>query len=240
MPHINSTVKAIIKLCLTSYVLLQTTTVIGLNLNDMDDKIMYSLGSMTAENLKAQEENLITAVKPGVFIEGFNDTLADKKQLTQEQMTEALKYFQEKQQLMHNNTKTSQLNLQTGQEFLAQNKKNKNIKVLKNGLQYQIVKSGNKLAKSPTINDKVQVQYRGTLLNGTEFDSTYKHSTPTIFELKSLIPGWQEALVLMKPNAKWKLFVPPQLAYGTRGAAPIIGPNEVLVFEIELIAVNPA
>lgn len=122
--------------------------------------------------------------------------------------------------------------------FLQTNKKNKSINELKSGLQYQVLNAGNQSARSPLIHDKVKVHYRGTLVNGNEFDNSY-NKNPAVFELKSVIKGWQEALTLMKPNAKWKIFVPPQLAYGNNeiGAIPA---NSILIFEIELIEINPS
>ncbi len=122
--------------------------------------------------------------------------------------------------------------------FLKINKKNKGINELKSGLQYQVLNAGNQSARSPLIHDKVKVHYRGTLVNGKEFDNSY-NKNPAVFKLTSVIKGWQDALTLMKPNAKWKIFVPPQLAYGNKeiGAIPA---NSILIFEVELIEVNPS
>lgn len=119
--------------------------------------------------------------------------------------------------------------------FLQANKKNKTINELKSGLQYEILSSGNQSAKSPLMSDKVKVHYRGTLLNGKEFDTSY-NKQPAIFPLTSVIKGWQEALTLMKPNAKWKIFVPPSLAYGKQEIGEIPA-NSILIFEIELLEI---
>lgn len=104
------------------------------------------------------------------------------------------------------------------------------------GLQYEVLVSGT--GKSPTATDKVTVNYRGTLTDGTEFDSSYKRGQPAVFPVNRVIPGWTEALQLMKEGDKWKLTIPPQLAYGERGAGKLIPPNSTLVFEVELIKVN--
>lgn len=230
-----------LKKLLPWYLILNTIPAIALNLQTEEDRMAYSLGCVAAEHIKSQEKIGIQ-LQQDIFIQGFKDAMDNKQILNQEQIIKELSSMKDKQIEQQKNSlqKTSSINLQKGQEFLAKNKKNKNIFELKNGLQYQVIHNGNQSAKSPTINDKVQVQYRGTLLDGTEFDSSYSRSEPATFELKSLIPGWQEALVLMKPNAKWKIFVPPQLAYGTEGAGAMIEPNAVLVFDIELVAVNPA
>lgn len=229
-----------LKKLLPLYLILNTTTTLALDLKTEEDQMAYSLGCVAAEHLKSQEKVGIK-INPDLFIQGLKDSLSNKQQLNQEQIIKALNIMKDKQieQQKLLLKKISSNNLQKGQEFLAQNKKNKDTFELKNGLQYQIINSGDQTAKSPSINDKVQVQYRGTLLDGTEFDSSYDRTEPAVFELKSLIKGWQEALVLMKPNAKWKLFVPPQLAYGVEGAGSMIEPNAVLVFDIELVAVNP-
>jgi len=104
------------------------------------------------------------------------------------------------------------------------------------GLKYQILTSGS--GKTPTLSDTVTVNYRGTLTNGTEFDSSYKRGKPATFPVNGVIKGWTEALQLMQEGAKWKLVIPPNLAYGSRGAGGVIGPNETLVFEVELLKVN--
>ena len=104
------------------------------------------------------------------------------------------------------------------------------------GLKYEIVKPGS--GASPSLNDRVTVHYRGTLTNGTEFDSSYKRGKPATFPVNGVIKGWTEALQLMKEGATWKLTIPPDLAYGPRGAGGMIGPNETLLFDVELIKVN--
>ena len=110
------------------------------------------------------------------------------------------------------------------------------MKTLPSGLQYKVIATGT--GKSPTASDTVTTNYKGTLIDGTEFDSSYKRGQPATFPVTGVIPGWTEALQLMKEGAKWQLFIPPNLAYGERGAGREIGPNATLVFEVELISVK--
>ena len=106
------------------------------------------------------------------------------------------------------------------------------------GLQYQVLNDGDGKGKSPGTHDFVSVHYRGTLIDGTEFDSSYTRGTPATFNVQAVIPGWTEALQLMKPGAKWRLFVPPSLAYGEQGAGRLIGPNSALIFDVELLDIT--
>src|SRR3712207_5284980 len=129
-------------------------------------------------------------------------------------------------------------NLEIGEKFLAENKTKEGVKTTPSGLQYKVLKEGS--GTSPKETDIVETHYRGTLINGTEFDSSYKRNEPTSFPVNRVIKGWTEALQLMKPGSKYQLFVPANLAYGERGAGGEIGPNETLIFEVELISVKPA
>jgi FKBP-type peptidyl-prolyl cis-trans isomerase len=122
-------------------------------------------------------------------------------------------------------------------KFLAQNGKREGVKTTASGLQYKVLNEGS--GASPHPMDTVTVNYRGTLLNGTEFDSSYKRGQPAVFEVDRIIKGWQEALVLMKPGAKWELYVPPDLAYGDRSPGGVIPPGSLLKFEVELLKVAP-
>lgn len=128
-------------------------------------------------------------------------------------------------------------NLKESRSFLEENKKKPGIITLPSGLQYQIVKEGSGEPAGPS--DFVSVHYRGTLLNGQEFDSSYKSKVPATFAVNAVIPGWTEALQLMKPGSKWMIYVPPQLAYGEKGVGNIIAPNTALVFEIDLVSTRP-
>ena len=125
---------------------------------------------------------------------------------------------------------------ETGADFLAQNAKKQGITVTDSGLQYEVIQSGEGL--SPSRTDRVTVHYRGTLVDGREFDSSYKRGKPATFPLNRVITGWTEGLQLMKEGDKWRLFIPSNLGYGSRGAGDLIGPNETLIFEVELLKIQ--
>lgn len=125
-------------------------------------------------------------------------------------------------------------NLKDSEAFLAENKKKSDIITLASGLQYKIIKEG--AGELPNASDFVTVNYRGTLIDGTEFDSSYKRGAPSTFAVNAIIPGWSEALQLMRPGSKWVLYIPPHLAYGDRGAGRLVGPNSALIFEVELLS----
>ena len=124
-----------------------------------------------------------------------------------------------------------------GKEFLDVNGKREEVKTLPSGLQYEVLEAGE--GESPKASDTVKVHYTGKLIDGTVFDSSVDRGEPATFGVTQVIPGWVEALQLMKPGAKWRLFIPSQLAYGPQGAGGVIGPNQTLIFDVELIAVNP-
>ena len=127
-------------------------------------------------------------------------------------------------------------NKKDGEAFLAKNKGEKGVKTTVSGLQYKVITAGK--GKQPTAEDTVTVNYRGTLIDGTEFDSSYKRNQPATFPVKGVIAGWTEALPLMKEGSKWMLYIPANLAYGERGAGNMIGPNSTLVFEVELLSIG--
>lgn len=136
-----------------------------------------------------------------------------------------------------NNAKTATITSQSaGDAFLAANKKKPGVVTLPDGLQYKVIAEGS--GKHPQDTDTVTVNYAGTLIDGTEFDSSYKRGEPTSFPVNGVIPGWTEALKLMKPGSTWELYIPAELAYGEAGAPPSIGPNETLIFKVELLAVK--
>ncbi|MHA2219874.1 MAG: FKBP-type peptidyl-prolyl cis-trans isomerase, partial [Candidatus Hodarchaeales archaeon] len=130
----------------------------------------------------------------------------------------------------------SEKNKKEGEEYLAENKKKEDIVITQSGLQYKVLKKGT--GKIPKSTDTVTVNYRGTLIDGTEFDSSYRRGQPASFKVNGVIRGWTEALQLMKEGAKWQLYIPSNLAYGERGAGRNIGPNSTLIFEVELISIN--
>ncbi|MDA8100356.1 MAG: FKBP-type peptidyl-prolyl cis-trans isomerase [Nitrospiraceae bacterium] len=127
-------------------------------------------------------------------------------------------------------------NLKEGEAFLAANAKKEGVKTLPSGLQYEVIKEGT--GKKPAATDTVTVHYKGTLINGMEFDSSYKRNQPSTFPLNRVIPGWTEGVQLMKEGSKYRLFIPSHLAYGSRGAGGLIGPNATLIFEVELLSIQ--
>ena len=131
---------------------------------------------------------------------------------------------------------TAQSGLQEGQRFLKENATKPGVSTTSSGLQYKVLKEGT--GRSPKATDVVVVNYRGTLINGKEFDSSYKSGKPIEFPLNRVIPGWTEGVQLMKEGAKYEFYIPPNLAYGSRGAGGVIGPDETLIFEVELLKVK--
>ena len=199
------------------------------------DKVSYSMGLNLGNSLMRQPFE----VDVDIFMRGFTDAVKKRKPLmTDQEMRETEIAFQkevaEKQAQMMK--AAAEKNKRDGEAFLAENKKKEGVKVLPSGLQYKVIKEGS--GAMPKATDMVTVNYRGTLIDGTEFDSSYKRGQPATFQVGGVIKGWTEALQLMKAGSKWELFVPGDLAYGERGAGPQIGPNSVLVFEVELLSIK--
>jgi len=203
-------------------------------LKTQKDKLSYAIGADMGTGLK---KNAID-VDPDIVMRGIKDVLNGSKPLmTNEEVRSVLmaaqKDLQAKQQ---ERMKTlGEKNKLDGEAFLAKNKKKKGVTVLPSGLQYKVITEGK--GESPKATDTVTVNYKGTLIDGTEFDSSYKRGEPATFPVNGVIKGWTEALQLMKEGAKWQLFIPADLAYGERGGGPI-GPNSVLIFEVELISIK--
>ncbi len=199
------------------------------------DKASYAIGADVGNNLKEQGID----VNPTVLMRGLKDVLAGSKlALSDEEIRAALITLQVKaQQKQADKAKAlGAENEKEGGAFLKENAKKEGVIVLPSGLQYKILKAGD--GPKPTLNDTVVCNYRGTLTNGKEFDSSYKRGQPATFPVKGVIKGWTEALQLMPVGSKWQLVVPPELGYGARGAGPDIGPNAVLVFEVELMSIK--
>ncbi len=204
-------------------------------LKSQRDKISYVIGRDIGANLKKQSID----VDPDILAKGIKDGLSGGKSLLNEQeireiTTNLQKEMMAKQQELKK--KLGEKNKKEGEVFLAENKKKEGVKTLPSGLQYKVIKAGT--GKKPKSTDTVTTNYRGTLIDGTEFDSSYRRGQPATFPVNGVIPGWTEALQLMQEGAKWQLFVPSNLAYGDRGAGPQIGPNAALIFEVELISIQ--
>jgi FKBP-type peptidyl-prolyl cis-trans isomerase FklB len=195
-------------------------------------KYSYAIGYQIGKNLKNQG---LTDVDVKALSQAITDVLKDHKlKLSMNEMQAAFKGMQQK--MAAERTAKGEKAKKAGEKFLAANKKKPGVVTLKNGIQYKVITKGN--GKKPTINDTVVANYRGTLINGEEFDSSYKRGKPATFPLNGVIKGWQEVLPLMSEGSKWKVFIPSDLAYGERGAGANIGPNETLIFEIELLKVK--
>jgi len=199
------------------------------------EKISYSIGMDIGGNLKRGS----VEVDPEMLAKGIQDSYGGGKTLlTEDQARQVIEEFQKTMMAKkaEEMQKLSEKNKADGEKFLAENAKKAGVKVLPSGLQYKVIAPGT--GKSPKATDTVTTQYKGTLIDGTEFDSSYKRGEPATFPVSGVIPGWTEALQLMKEGAKWQLFLPPGLAYGERGAGRDIGPNATLIFEVELISVK--
>jgi FKBP-type peptidyl-prolyl cis-trans isomerase FklB len=211
-------------------------TAVPLALKTEKDKFSYALGMNLGSGLHKQSVD----VDPAIFLRGLKDGLAAGKTLLTEQEAQATltqvqndlrKKAQEKMQ------QAAVSNKQTGDAFLASNKAQDGVVTLPSGLQYKILKEGT--GPKPAATDSVVCNYRGTLLDGTEFDSSYKRGQPATFQVNGVIKGWTEALQLMPVGSKWQLVIPADLAYGERGAGQQIGPNSTLIFEVELLSIQP-
>jgi FKBP-type peptidyl-prolyl cis-trans isomerase FklB len=183
-------------------------------------------------NLKKQSID----IDSNILAKGVKDALAGTKPLlTEQEIQETMMAFQK--EMMAKQAEVAKKNKAEGEAFLTENKKKEGVKTLLSGLQYKVIKAGT--GKKPKSTDTVTAHYRGTLINGTEFDSSYKRGQPATFPVSGgMIPGWTEALQLMEEGAKWQLFIPPNLAYGEQGAGRDIGPNATLIFEIELVSIQ--
>lgn len=207
----------------------------------------YSIGFNAGHNMKQSLQMQGIDVDLDLLLKGISDGVKEAKpKLSEEEMqnimTALRKEMMAKQQEMaakqqEKMKEEGEKNKKEGETFLAENKKKEGVKTTPSGLQYKVITEGK--GKTPKDTDTVTVNYRGTLIDGTEFDSSYKRGQPATFPVKGVIKGWTEALQLMKEGAKWQLFIPGDLAYGDRGTpGGKIGPNAVLIFEVELISIG--
>ncbi|WP_456414896.1 FKBP-type peptidyl-prolyl cis-trans isomerase [Thiolapillus sp.] len=203
-------------------------------LKTFDQRYSYTLGTRMAKMLKAQGIGELDGVAFGAAVA---DVINGKPlQLTDEEMSEVLK--QRAEIAAKKREEKAAKALEKAKEFLAESAKKPGITVLESGLQYQVVKPGE--GEPPTMADTVKVHYEGHTIDGKKFDSSYDRGQPAEFALKGVVKGFSEALTHMKPGAKWKVIIPPELGYGARGAGSSIGPNEVLMFDLELLEVTRA
>src|SRR5438445_6322861 len=198
---------------------------------DQKDKVSYSVGLQIGFNLSRQKVD----INPDILAVGIKDALAGKPQLNPDQIKEVMTNFEK--DMEQKQKEAGEKNKTEGAKFLEENKKKEGVKTAASGLQYKVLKEGN--GAQPKATDTVTVNYRGTLINGTEFDSSYKRGQPATFPVNGVIKGWTEALQLMKVGSKYQLFIPSNLAYGERAMGPDIGANSTLIFEVELQEVKP-
>jgi FKBP-type peptidyl-prolyl cis-trans isomerase FklB len=202
-------------------------------LKDQKDKASYSIGLNVGFTLKRQNLDL----NNDAFMAGFKDAVGGKKPLlTEQEVKDTMMAFEKDMQ--QKQEAAGQKSAAEGEKFLAENKTKEGVKTTASGLQYKVIKEGT--GAQPKASDTVSVNYRGTLIDGTEFDSSYKRGQPATFPVGGVIKGWTEALQLMKAGSKYQLFIPANLAYGERGAGRDISPNSTLIFEVELLDVKPA
>jgi FKBP-type peptidyl-prolyl cis-trans isomerase FklB len=197
------------------------------------EKVSYIIGTQIARNFMAQE----VEVNLDSLMMGLKDALDGKElALSQDEMKQVYARFQQqmKEKQAAKRAEEAAKNLAAGTAYLEANKVKEGVKVLPSGLQYKVITEGT--GNTPTADDKVRTNYRGTLIDGTEFDSSYKRNKPAEFAVKGVIKGWTEALQLMKEGGKWELYIPANLAYGERGR-PGIPANSTLIFEIELLEI---
>lgn len=202
-----------------------------------EQKLGYSLGLMLGERLKSDVEQLdIEALRRAVE----SVYAGEEPLLTPEEVEATMMAFQQKKvaEQQATFTKMAEDNLTKGQDFMIENGKKEGVVTTESGLQFEVMTAGN--GDSPVATDTVKVHYRGSLISGTDFDSSYSRGEPVSFPLNGVISGWTEGLQLMKPGGKARLVLPADLAYGPGGMGEAIGPNETLVFEVELLEVNPA
>jgi FKBP-type peptidyl-prolyl cis-trans isomerase FklB len=204
-------------------------------LKTQKDRLSYSLGFDLGGNLKKQSLD----IDPDILARGIKDAFTGEKALmTEEEIREALASLQKEIRAKQAEAmeRLSKKNKEASEAFFSENGKKEGVITLPGGLQYKVITEGK--GKRPQKTDTVTINYRGTLIDGTEFDSSYKHGKPAVFELGGVIPGFREAISLMNEGSKWQVFIPSDLAYGERGAGGVIGPNQALIFEIELISVQ--
>ena len=198
------------------------------NLDNKHEEFSYCLGMDIAYNISAGN---FDSLEIDAFLKGITDVMdSSETGYTREESQQIVQTYLQQQRV--NQMKGKQ---QEGQAFLEKNAQREEVTVLESGLQYEVLKQGD--GPKPGLTDKVKTHYSGTLLDGTEFDSSYKRGEPATFPVNGVIAGWTEALQLMPVGSKWKLYIPSNLAYGERGAGGRIGPNETLIFEIELLEI---
>ncbi|MGD8779950.1 MAG: FKBP-type peptidyl-prolyl cis-trans isomerase [Ignavibacteria bacterium] len=205
------------------------------DLTTKKDSVSYSIGHSLGQNIKAQNLDM----EIDILVKGLKDGIkGGSGLLTDEEMTKIIIAFQQEQhqKQKQKTDEEKKANLEAGNKFLAENKTKEGVIALPSGLQYKVIKEGT--GSKPKKTDKVKVNYMGTLIDGTEFDNSYKRGEPISFELGSVIKGWTEGLQLMPVGSKYMFYIPANLAYGENRRSEIIGPNACLIFEVELLEIE--
>ena len=203
----------------------------NVELKTFNDSVSYSIGTDIGKNFKQQD----IEINIDALAKGLTDAFAEGDlEINDVQSAQILNRFQQvmREKMQAKNDADAAENAKKGEEFLAENKKKDGVKVTPSGLQYKVIKQGK--GPKPKLTDKVKVNYRGTLIDGTEFDSSYKRGKPAEFPLNGVIKGWTEGLQLMPVGSKYEFYIPAELAYGAHGPQTI-GPNQTLIFEVELL-----
>jgi len=204
-------------------------------LETAEERLSYTIGMDIGQSLAGQDMPLDL----DILVQGLRDSYSGgETQMTPEQALEERQKFieQRQQQLAQQRDEDARINREEGAAFLAANAEKEGVQVTESGLQYRVIEAGE--GESPDADDRVTVHYRGKLINGVEFDSSYARGEPATFGLNQVIPGWTEGLQLMQEGAKYELFIPSDLAYGEQGRPGPIGPNSTLIFEVELMDVE--
>jgi FKBP-type peptidyl-prolyl cis-trans isomerase FklB len=217
------------KIILSLILITGITNINAQNLNTEMEKVSYSLGVNVAKSVKNQG---LESIDSEAIAQAFTEVFEGNELKISEQESNLIlqEYFGKLAE------KTQSVNVEAGQKFLAENANRDGVVTTATGLQYEVLAEGS--GDSPKETDQVTVHYHGTLIDGTVFDSSVERGQPATFPVNGVIPGWVEALQLMKPGAKYKLFIPSNLAYGERGAGGAIGPDATLIFEVELISIG--
>jgi FKBP-type peptidyl-prolyl cis-trans isomerase FklB len=208
------------------------------DLVSQSDKASYGMGFDMGKRFR----QIGIEINTDIYTQGLKDGLSETSSplMTEEEIQTAMRIFQEdfRQKQLAERDQLAATNKAKGEAFFAENKNKEGVITTASGLQYKVIQEGT--GPTPQLKDQVKCHYRGTTVEGKEFDSSYKRNSPATFYVNRVIKGWTEALQLMKVGSKWELYIPSELAYGQRGSGRDIGPNETLIFEVELLGIEKA